>query len=601
MSDIFDDLVMEQEPVQGVSEEQNFAQAYETFIEHHVRGEAVRMLEDPTFDLSQGDVRFSTALPLNLVRATTVAIVGAGGLGNWQWRILMGMGFRNIHIFDDDVVGIENIGPQAHSIMDIGLPKVEAVRRAGMFYRGVNLHTHQKRIMTYQEMVDSMGCTPDIIIGCTDSAEFRNSFIKSMFGLEIPEGVDPDDRVDESSLFTHGLRMHQLPKLWLDYRMSLGDWTCYAMPVRAMYNAYTREDGSISGDIKYYVIKYVDEACFSQDEAVQEACTERAICYTGAQVASFTGAYVHWFLTMASQVFGSEERLVNYFKNWENRQDTEAPLQFLWRTIFSARDFEFISASRKEYKLQNKLSEARTRRTTADTVLTQQFRNQYGVGIGRAWRVRSHSDDYTMRLGVRYVPEDAKMDVYPVFVFDGRFFSYDIRSNSVRNHCPSDLLFVEHDYFLGDTVLRKLQDGGLGWWMHDRDHGNKFCVVENEDSNTMEVVNVASDGTVNVIRSGAEIVAFLCTLCNRNQFDFEHCEAPSINQADVEETPQPAEETAVERVPAVVGGLVDLSNEGFETPLRWEEQTSQYNVLRDVDTGETVRVAVRIDLWAPIS
>ena len=45
MSDIFDDLIMEQEPVQGVSEEQTFAQAYETFINHHVRGEAVRMME----------------------------------------------------------------------------------------------------------------------------------------------------------------------------------------------------------------------------------------------------------------------------------------------------------------------------------------------------------------------------------------------------------------------------------------------------------------------------------------------------------------------------------------------------------------------------
>jgi len=601
MSDIFDDLIMEQEPVQGVSEEQTFAQAYETFINHHVRGEAVRMMEDPTFDMSQGDVRFSTALPLNLVRSTTVAIVGAGGLGNWQWRVLMGMGFRNIHIFDDDTVGIENIGPQAHSIMDLDLPKVEAVRRAGLFYRGVNLHTHQKRIMTYKEMIDAMGCTPDIVIGCTDSAEFRNSFIQSMFGLEIPEGVHPDDRVDESSLFVHSLRGHQLPKLWLDYRMSLGDWTCYAMPVRAIYSAYEREDSGISGDLKYYVLNYVDEACFNPEDAVQEACTERAICYTGAQVASFTGAYLHWFLTKASQVFSNEERLVNYFENWEARQNAEAPLQFLWRTIFSARDFEFISASRKEYKLQERLKEAQNIRFTADEVLTQQFRNQYGSSIGTMWNVRSRSEDYTMMLGVRFKSDTCTTDVYPVWKFEGLYFCYDIAHNRIVQYPPNYLLFVEHGYFLGDTMLSKLQELGLGAWMYCKDHDDRFCLAQSPDNpGRLELIQVTRSGEKIVITSGAEIVAFLCARSNIAPNNFEPCDPPQ-NLHEWERAEEQPEETAVVRVPAEIGGLVDLSNEGFDNPLRWEEHTSHFNVLRDVETGETVRVSVRIDLWAPIS
>lgn len=597
MSSIFDDLMNEeQETSTSNIEEQGFQQVYENFINKHVRGEAIRMLEDPTFDINQGDVRFSTALPLNLVRNTTVAIVGCGGLGNWQWRVLMGMGFRNIHLFDDDVVGIENIGPQAHSIMDLGIPKVEAVRRAGMFYRGVNLHTHQQRIMTYKEMVDAMGCVPDIVIGCTDSAEFRNSFIQSLFSLEMPDGVDPDDRVDESMLFVSDLRAHQLPKLWLDYRMSLGDWTCYAMPVRIMYSVYNREDSNYSGDLKYHVIKYVDEACFNPEDAVQEACTERAICYTGAQVASFTGAYVHWFLTKAQQVFSDEERLINYFENWETRHNMEAPLQFLWRTSFSARDFEYITASRKEYKVSDRLKELRNRRIVADRIFTNLFRNQFHNCMGYSWNVRSRSDDCTLRIGVSYANNAAT--VYPVLYIDGNCYSFSMHANLFRLYHPDDLLFVEHDYFLGDTVMNVLQENGFGYWMVEKDTGHKFCLQRTPAENIE--LHVVGNGELRVVSEGLDILEYLARCCHKGTVNFEHCEAP-----EVQENSSPSEEDSeaaiAVREPAVVGGLVDLSSEGFEHPLRWEEETSQYNVLRDVETNETVRVSVRIPLWAHTS
>lgn len=195
-----------------------------------------RILElknDPNIDLDEADTRFSTALPLNRLKMKTVAIVGAGGLGNWQWRVLLGMGFRNIAIYDDDTVGIENIGPQAHSLLDIGIPKVEAVRQAGIQYRGVEILSRQKRVYTYGEICEDLGYSPDIVITCTDSTAFRNGFINTLFSEELL-GIASGRPLNEDNF----------PELFLDYRMSLGDWTGYAIPVRSTAKLLSTAYGS---------------------------------------------------------------------------------------------------------------------------------------------------------------------------------------------------------------------------------------------------------------------------------------------------------------------------------------------------------------------
>ena len=156
-----------------------FAQASDAYYAA-LRDKAVRLQDDPEFNMDDADTRFSTALNLRAVKQASCCIIGAGGLGNWQWRILLSMGFRQVIIYDDDTVGIENVGPQAHSIFDIGLPKVEAVRRAALQYRGLSIVARQKRVMTHADIADDLGFVPDIIIGCTDSAEFRNSFIHKL-------------------------------------------------------------------------------------------------------------------------------------------------------------------------------------------------------------------------------------------------------------------------------------------------------------------------------------------------------------------------------------------------------------------------------------
>ena len=282
-------------------------------------------------DFNDADVRFSGTLNLNRIRQALVVVIGAGGLGNWQWRILASMGFRRIAIYDDDVVGIENVGPQAHSVFDIGLPKVEAVQNAAMAYRGIKVIALNKRVHTMSEIVNDLGETPNIVIGCTDSAGFRNTFITTTRAI------------GDSSC---------MPELFLDYRMSLGDWVGFIIPFRRIVQTLN------SGARSVFYRKYNDAAVFPPEEGLQEPCTERAISYTGASVASFTGAVLHWFYSRGRAELGDEDYLMKYLGL---KTDTGRKTNFAWKVSFSSRDFEFITKTYLEVKLREKIDKERDR------------------------------------------------------------------------------------------------------------------------------------------------------------------------------------------------------------------------------------------------
>lgn len=360
------------------------------------------MRDDPNMDIEDADVRFSTSLPLRMVRRAKVVIVGAGGLGNQQWKVVLGMGFRHLAIFDDDKVGIENVGSQGHNITDIGMLKVEAIKQAALLYRGIEIEAVPDRVHTYTELKDRLGYVPDIVITCTDSADFRSSFFHSLV----------EGRRGSSQLYLE-IPYDYLPELWLDYRMSLGDWTCYAMPLRSMgkyggseevaeYLAgYAKEalfsdhdedldsamkivEGDvlvipdIGGDRQLRVVEttsmsvYVkadDGEVFSvtrgydgkvirKAQAVQERCTERGIIYTPFNVASYTGSFLHWLYTSYLKMFD------------DNREEAyEAVRDFLSgrlhmkpKVSYSARDWETITPTDTEESLRAKLAEARSMR-----------------------------------------------------------------------------------------------------------------------------------------------------------------------------------------------------------------------------------------------
>ena len=301
----------------------------------------VAMRDDPNMDIDDADVRFSTSLPLHRVRNATVAIVGAGGLGNSQWDVILGMGFRHVAIFDDDTVGIENIGSQGHSIIDIGRPKVEAIRQKALLYRGVNIEAVQERVQTFGQIAQAIGYVPDIVITCTDSADFRRDFFNWF--------VDSDGDLKRT--------YNQMPLLWLDYRMSLGDWTCYAIPLRLMTYGYSMLNDRT---VRQFMNGYRAEAIFSEEQAVHESCTERGIIYTPKACAAYTGAYLHWFYTefrpkfpMDPENAGADELEAAgaVMRDW-----LDCKLQMQHKVTFSARDWEFITETKREENLRRTIS-----------------------------------------------------------------------------------------------------------------------------------------------------------------------------------------------------------------------------------------------------
>lgn len=77
--------------------------------------------------------RFRDIIPGEQLASLEVTIVGAGGIGAPAAYNLAKMGVHNMHIWDPDVVGEENIGPQMYGPRHVGQMKVDALKN---FLRG---------------------------------------------------------------------------------------------------------------------------------------------------------------------------------------------------------------------------------------------------------------------------------------------------------------------------------------------------------------------------------------------------------------------------------------------------------------------------------
>lgn len=391
----------------NAKESDDFAKISKDYFEA-VQKESLRIANDPEFNAADADIRFSTAMNLRAVRNSSCCIIGAGGLGNWQWRILLSMGFRQLTIYDDDVVSIENVGSQAHSILDIGMPKVEAVRRAALQYRGIGIVARNKRVMTLDDIKSDLGYVPDIIIGCTDSADFRNSFINSL-------ETEIKGRIYNGITGT----ATNVPQLWIDYRMALGDWNAYIIPARAMVSVPTvRWHETISN----FFTKYKEEACFSAEDAVQEACTERAISYTGASVASFTGALLHWWFSTGKSELMDMSRLYNGFLS-------QKMTQFSWKISYSSRDFEPVTQTRREGFLMGKLADEKRRSAYKEKVLVDFMSAYTGIAMEQVWETGSVDDLLEANPGAICIfDEGMKMCIeFP----DGKYRRLEVHPSSI--------------------------------------------------------------------------------------------------------------------------------------------------------------------------
>jgi len=91
-------------------------------------------------------------VPTNIINEYTLKVFGVGSVGSHFVNVASKTGFKNIEVYDMDIVEEENIAAQAFSFEHLGLNKVEAI--ADIVKRGANID-----IVTYHGQI-----TEDTII-----------------------------------------------------------------------------------------------------------------------------------------------------------------------------------------------------------------------------------------------------------------------------------------------------------------------------------------------------------------------------------------------------------------------------------------------------
>jgi molybdopterin/thiamine biosynthesis adenylyltransferase len=128
-------------------------------------------------------LRFSDVIPLEKIAPLKIAVVGAGGIGVPACLCLAKMGVHSLHIWDNDNVGHENVGPQMYGNRVIGRPKTLAL---GQFLKDqadwCNVSIHNERFVKQPGAFNEF----DVVVAAVDSLEVRK---------EIWESINHDSRV----------------------------------------------------------------------------------------------------------------------------------------------------------------------------------------------------------------------------------------------------------------------------------------------------------------------------------------------------------------------------------------------------------------------
>lgn len=172
-----------------------------------------------------------------------IIIIGVGSIGSYACLSLAKLGYNNILVVDDGVIEEENIAPQLYRMSDVGKPKVTALAEIVEEFTGTDILTYNGRVdnngmlkfdVYYDKQPNSM---LPVLILAVDSMHARK-FITNEYQGRI--------------------------KILIDARMSIEFLTIITAP-----------------NHQYGRTLYAD-TLFSDEEGVQEACTNKAISYTSS-------------------------------------------------------------------------------------------------------------------------------------------------------------------------------------------------------------------------------------------------------------------------------------------------------------------------------
>ena len=79
-----------------------------------------------TLNLADRDIRQRDIVPPEKLAGSHAIIIGVGAIGRQVAVQLAAVGISHLTLIDHDIVGVENLAPQAYWPEDIGNKKVEA-------------------------------------------------------------------------------------------------------------------------------------------------------------------------------------------------------------------------------------------------------------------------------------------------------------------------------------------------------------------------------------------------------------------------------------------------------------------------------------------
>jgi hypothetical protein len=171
-----------------------------------------------------------------------ISLIGLGSIGSVSGLYLAKMGVNNLTCFDPDIVDVHNVSNQAYGMSDLGLLKVDAFSNLLELQVGIQANTIAKQY-------DGRALS-EVVISAVDSMKSRETIWKSV--REKPE-----------------------VRLYLDARMGLETLMVWAVKPQI------REDR----------VAY-SQSIVSDDQAHQDPCTARTVCYTPLMAGSILCSHV---------------------------------------------------------------------------------------------------------------------------------------------------------------------------------------------------------------------------------------------------------------------------------------------------------------------
>jgi molybdopterin/thiamine biosynthesis adenylyltransferase len=130
-----------------------------------------------------------------------VLVVGAGAIGSQVVMCLAKMGFKKIHVYDDDDVSEENISCQWYGPDDVGYKKVHALAENIYNMTGMNIVPMAERFSA--EAPDN---GYEIVISAVDSMKSRTDiFARARRFYKGGHFIDPRMSAEEGAIYTVNL------------------------------------------------------------------------------------------------------------------------------------------------------------------------------------------------------------------------------------------------------------------------------------------------------------------------------------------------------------------------------------------------------------